>query len=320
VLFTQLKGNDGLLKSLGDIGITLNSDGKLQVDDARLDGLVASDLTAISSVFRSTGTTSIKELSFIGGTSKTKPSGTPGYEIFISALAQKLSAGAVDAQAGPLAQQEVLTFSGAAFSGGSYEIVLDVGMTQSQIVDKINGDAKLKGIMTASTVGGKLQLDAKDFGTAAAFDVMSNVATGGSGWGAGVVLQAAADIQGTINGEEAVGAGLILTGKAGNTNTDGLQVKYTGSTTGVIGNVTYAAGISDLMTGIVAQLTDSANGFLTNNDKGIQDQIDGIAKQISFKEEQLDAFRAILQARFNRMEMAIAELQAQQARIASFVS
>lgn len=320
VIFTQLQGNGGLLKSLGDMGITLDSDGRLEVDEAKLDSLLESNLDGLSNVFRSSGTTSVKELSFLGGTSKTKPSGATGYQVFITALGQKLSLGATVVQTGPLAQQEVLTFAGAALAGGSHEIVLDAGMTQTQIVDRINGDPKLKSLMTASIVGGKLQIDSKEFGTGAAFSVLSNVSTGGSGWGSGAVLQAAADVQGTINGEEAVGAGLVLTGKAGNPNTDGLQVRFNGNAIGSAGSVTFAQGVSDLMTGLIAGLTESTNGYLSNNDKALQDQIDGIAKQIAFKQEQVDVRRSILQARFNRMELAIAELQAQQARIAAFAS
>ena len=36
------------------------------------------------------------------------------------------------------------------------------------------------------------------------------------------------DVQGEINGEEATGKGQILTGNVGNSNTDGLAIRYTG--------------------------------------------------------------------------------------------
>jgi hypothetical protein len=36
------------------------------------------------------------------------------------------------------------------------------------------------------------------------------------------------DVQGEINGEEATGVGQILTGNTGNSNTDGLAIRYTG--------------------------------------------------------------------------------------------
>lgn len=318
ILYTQLKGNEGLFSSLSEVGISLNSDGKLEIDEIRLDAVLASDMTGLTSIFRSTGTTTVKALEYVGGTSNTKPSGEAGYQVFVTALAQKQISQAADAQAGPLAQAEVLTFTGPAFSGGSYEITLDTGMTQEQIIDRINGDSKLKGVLTASSDGGKLALTGKSYGTAAAYGVMSNVASGGSGWGSGTVVQAATDIAGTINGEDAVGAGQTLTGKAGNANTDGLQVKYTGVATGVIGTVTYSKGISDRVTGFIADVTESTNGLLTTNDKAIQDQIDGIADQISFRGDRIAAKRLVLQARFNRMEQIIAELQAQQARIAQF--
>lgn len=320
LIFTQLKGNSGLLSGLADIGITLDQDGKLNVDETRLDGQLQTNLNSIESIFRSSGTTSVKALEFLGGTSKTKPSGTPGYQVNITALAAKLQAEAAEAQAGALAQDEVLTFTGAAFAGGSYEVTLTAGMTQQQVIDKLNADPKLKKVLEVSSAGGKLQIHAKEYGTAAAFAVASNVASGngGTGWGSGVILQAASDVAGTINGEEAVGAGQVLTGKSGNQNTDGLQVKYTGNALGVAGSVTFAQGLSELMSGLMQKMTDSVNGSLTTNDKAIQDQIDSIAGQISFKQQQLAAKKAILQARFNRMEQMIAELQAQQARIASF--
>lgn len=319
-LFTPLKGNDGTLQSLGDIGITFDSGGKLKVDKDRLGTMLESNIDGVAAIFRSTGTTSVKELGFVSGTSKTKPSGAIGYQVFITALAAKQRTEAAEAQAGPLAQQEVLTFTGAAFGGSSYELTLEAGLTQQQVVDRINADPKLKGVMTATVDGGKLRLESSAFGTAAAFSLTSNVAAsgGGTGWGAGVELQAAADVAGTINGEAAIGAGQVLTGAAGNTNTDGLQVRYDGLTTGVVGTVTYSAGLSNLVGSAVVSVTDSVNGLLTQSDKAIQAQIDGLASTIAFRQEQLETKRLLLQTRFSRMEQMIAELQAQQARIASF--
>jgi len=320
-LFGAIQGNEGRFHSLADIGITLDADGKMKVDGDRLSSVLDSDLDGVSAIFRSTGATSVRELEFIGGTSKTKPSGPAGYQVFITALAQKQITEAAQAQGGALAQDEVFTFSGAAFGGGSYEITLEAGLTQEQVIERLNEDPRLKNLVSASSDGGKLRIESKNVGTANAFSLVSNVAAGGggTGWGAaGVSLQLAADIAGTINGEAAVGAGQVLTGAIGNANTEGLQFRYTGVAMGVVGTVSYSPGVAGFVGSAITSITDSVNGLLSQNDKAIQDQIDGLAKSIAFRQDQVEAKRQLLQSRFSRMEQMIAELQAQQARIASF--
>lgn len=317
-LYSQLKGAASLFSSLSEVGISLGDDGKLKVDDAKLDAALTDNLSSLQNLFRSSGTTTVKALEFVNGTTQTKPSGAAGYQVVITALAQKQITQAEAVQSGPLGQDEVLTFTGSGFGGGSYEITLQAGMTAAEIVDRINSDSKLKGTLVASLDAGKLTLTAKEAGSATTFSVMSNVATGGTGWGAGTSVQAGTDIAGTINGEEAVGSGSVLTGKTGNANTDGLQVRYTGNTTGVIGSVTFSLGIADRLTTYISGVTEATSGLLSANDKSLQEQIDGIASQIGFRQDQVAAKKALLQARFSRMEQILSELQAQQARIAQF--
>ena len=56
----------------------------------------------------------------------------------------------------------------------------------------------------------------------------------GGGLGQGIHVEGFA---GTINGETATGAGQFLTGDTANATTSGLQIQYTGSSTGLVGTI-----------------------------------------------------------------------------------
>ncbi|MEQ1934174.1 MAG: flagellar filament capping protein FliD, partial [Fimbriimonadaceae bacterium] len=206
------------------------------------------------------------------------------------------------------------------FGSTAYGLVLEAGLSQTQIVDKINADAKLKDLVTATVESGKLKITSKRFGTSSNFTATSNVAASptSSGWGTNTIAQAGTDIAGTLNGEAATGSGQILTGNVGNANTEGLQILYSGSASGAVGNLVFTKGIAAQVTEMVATYNDSVNGLLTANDKSLQTQIDTIASTISDKTEGLTLKREQLMLKFARMEQAISQLQAQQSSLASF--
>ncbi|MEQ1820934.1 MAG: flagellar filament capping protein FliD [Fimbriimonadaceae bacterium] len=320
LVFNTVTGLTSSYKNLTQIGFSFDKDGKLELNESALDTAVNTDSEAVGALFRSIGTSGSTQLGYVASTGKTKVSPPSGYAIDITQVAlQHANLGEV-VQTGNLAQQEVLTFNGTLFGSSAYSLVLESGLSQTQIADKINGDAKLKELVTATVDGGKLKLTSKRFGSSSNFTVTSNVAAGpnSSGWGINTVAQAGTDIAGTINGELATGNGQVLTGNKGNANTEGLQVLYSGSSTGNVGSVVFTKGIAAQVTEMVASYNDSVNGLLTANDQSLQTQIDSIAKTISEKTDGLSLKREQLMLKFARMEQAISQLQAQQSSIASF--
>ena len=83
----------------------------------------------------------------------------------------------------------------------------------------------------------------------AAANTAFNIANAGS---SGTVGVAGKDVKGTLNGEAATGTGNKLAGDAGNANTDGLTITYSGGTTGLAGTVTVQNNTLTLQIGAFA--------------------------------------------------------------------
>lgn len=318
-LFNTPAGLSGIYTNLTQIGFGLDTNGMITVDSSKLDKAVSENLDSLQALFRAVGSSTNSQISYLASTSKTKPSSAAGYSLVITQAATKHALDAELAQTSPLTQQEILTFNGTLFGNAPYDLILDAGLTQAQVVDKINADAKLKDLVSASIVGGKLQLTAKKFGTPGIYTVTSNRAAAAdtSGLGTPTISTQGVDVAGTINGEATTGSGQMLTGATGNANTEGLQILYTGTATGAVGTVVFTKGMGPIFSDLVATFTDATNGLMSATDKSIQDQIDGMSKSIEDLTARLADKQVSLKAKFSRMEQAIAQLQGQQQRLAA---
>jgi flagellar hook-associated protein 2 len=317
MLFNTVPGLNGEFRNLSAIGFGFDSDGMLKLDEARLDKAIKENPEALGALFRSVGTASNQDIRYVSSTSKTKPSESP-WDVVITQLATRATVTAGASQSGNLSLQETLTFNGSLFGGSDYELILEAGLTQEQVAAKINNDARLKELVTATIENGQLLLTSKRFGAASNFTVSSNRSGPGSTGLDSNTAVAGLDVEGTINGEEATGAGQFLTGKSGNPNTDGIQIMYTGATLGNVGTISFTKGMGAQITDLVGVFTDGVNGLLTANDNSIQAQVDNISKQIETMQERLQSKQVELRSRFLRMEQAISRMQSQQVRLAQF--
>lgn len=119
------------------------------------------------------------------------------------------------------------------------------------------------------------------------------------------------DVAGTINGKTATGAGQVLTGASGQTGIEGLVIKYTGTTTGIVGNIKLTMGVGELFNRALEQITDSTNGYLTVKTNSLQDEIDSYTKQISEMEARLSRKMDMLMAQYSAMETALSKIKNQ---------
>jgi flagellar hook-associated protein 2 len=169
-----------------------------------------------------------------------------------------------------------------------------------------------KASITASDSGGELTLAHADYGSAAGFDVAYTA--GGTDGSASLGLAAGSsrgtDAAGTIGGQSATGAGRLLVA-ATDTTAEGLQVRYTGSSTGSVGSVRFSRGIASLMQLVADAQVDPNTGSL----KGVVDALDtqqqGIASRIDDMQKRLDQRQQFLISRFNALEEAMAKAQQQ---------
>lgn len=321
LLFSNI--GDGSITNLAQIGFGYDDDGLLEFDATILDQAISSDPEGVRKLMMATGESTSNDLKFITSTSKTMNSGPSGFIVDITQLATFGNTTATVAQTLNTGPNETLTFDGAFFSNTPYNFIVAIGITQAELVAQINNDDTLGEMVTASIDGGGLlRIESKKLGTIGNFTVTSDQAasTSNSGIGtSGGTLTDGLNIAGTINGLDATGLGQFLTGDE-DTDVEGMQIMYTGSSTGNIGTVTFTRGLAAELTYSLANYTDSVNGLITTTDNSLQSQIDSIGDRIVSFQEQLDARREFLSRKFLEMERAISQLQSQQAQLNSMIN
>lgn len=321
MLFTNL--GTGSFKNLTDIGFSLDSDGKLTLDAAKLTAALDSDIDGVKNLMLATGTSANPALKYVSSGSKTVASGVGGYTVEITQPATVTTALSGTAKTTGNVAGEVLTFSGQLFGSTPVALSIQAGASLADIITQINNDSRLKSQVSASDDGGILRIDSKRYGSASAFSVVSNLGAAGDTSGVGTTgmsVTTGLDVAGTINGEAATGTGQFLLGNEGNATTAGLQIQYSGDTAGVVGSLAFNRGLASLMTYRLNSFTDGVDGMLTATDKSISDQIADIESRIASQEELLELREQTLRLKYAAMEEAIARLNSQGSQLSSFLS
>ena len=120
------------------------------------------------------------------------------------------------------------------------------------------------------------------------------------------------DVAGTINGEAATGSGQMLTGDSGEANVEGLSILYTGSANGTdAGTIKLTFGVAELYDRTLFGITDSVDGYVTNKQESIQDEINRYTTQIDEMEARLARKQETMTNRFVAMEVAMQKIQSQ---------
>lgn len=180
------------------------------------------------------GTSNDTDVTFLKGTSDTNAG---AYAVNITTVGERATYTAGSAQTAALAADEKLTINGVSIS-------LNAGLTQAQVVSKINEYTSQTGV-TADITGGATRLYTTAFGSNASLSVVSNVAAGATSSGFGTTLQTdnGVDIAGDIGGISFTGVGNVLTATSGAAKGLTLQLATdsadpTTTVTGAQGNVT----------------------------------------------------------------------------------
>ena len=184
-----------------------------------------------------TGVVSGANLEFVGATQGTKSSGPNGYEIHITQAARRAQVTGTMALDNTIIDQgEQITIT-----EGSKTVNFKTikGETVENNLNALSAAIKEAGLnvdlirpeerTTDANAPQIISLRHQQFGSEHSFKVSSRTA--------GLVstqsdvydtIDNGLDVQGEINGEEATGKGQVLSGNTGNTNTEGLAIRYTG--------------------------------------------------------------------------------------------
>lgn len=174
------------------------------------------------------------DVTFLKGTSETT-AGT--YAVAVTTAGQRATVSAGTDQTAALAADEILTVN-------NVNITLSAGLTQAQVVSRINEFTGQTGVV-AEIETGTTRLYSVAFGSDVDISVVSNQAAAATSTGIGttVLTDAGVDIVGTIGGTSFNGKGNVLTATSGSAK--GLVVQLaadsanaTATVTGAQGNIT----------------------------------------------------------------------------------
>lgn len=192
------------------------------------------------------GVVSDSDITFLKGTADT----TAGaHAITVTTEGERATETSGTAQTQALAADEVLTINNVSIS-------LSAGLSQSQVVDRINEFTAQTGV-TAETDSGSTRLYTKDFGSDATISVVSNTAADSTSSGFGTTLETdtGVDVIGTIAGTSFTGSGNILTASTGVAKGLSIQIGTDGSDATLT-----VGGTGDLAQGTVS-VSDNALTF-----------------------------------------------------------
>lgn len=154
------------------------------------------------------GTPSDSDVTFLKATTDTA---TGSHAISITTAGERANVSNGTAQTAALAQDETLTING-------IQVTLSAGLTQSDVINRINEFTSQTGVVAEDQGGGTTRLRTTAFGSNADISVISDVAAAAdsSGFGTTELTDSGVDIVGTIGGTSYTGQGRVLTANSGN--------------------------------------------------------------------------------------------------------
>ncbi|HZW20784.1 flagellar filament capping protein FliD [Noviherbaspirillum sp.] len=324
LLSAQVEGG-GAFSTLSQVGVSLQKDGTLAVDNDKLKKAMESNFNDIAALFAATGKATDSLVSYVSATNATAP-GT--YAVNVTKLAtQGKTVGQAAAALTIGASNDTLEVK---LDGKTATIKLEqktyasADALAAEVQAKINGAADLAGSsVTVSQTGGVLTIMSARYGSD------SNVSITGGNGKAGLVggtptTTDGVNVEGTINGVAAKGSGQFLTGADKNA-AEGLKVQITGTALGNRGTVSYSKGYayqfdkmidSMLATkGPVSSRTDGFNESLKSLDKQkerINDRLEQVEKRYRAQFAALDVMLANMTKTSNYLAQQLANLPTSQ--------
>jgi flagellar hook-associated protein 2 len=290
--------------SLGGIGITVDNEGLLVIDNAKLDDALANDLDTVEKLFATVGASTSSKIEFLAAGAATEP-GT--YAVVITQPAEQAFVLGNQDIAGPITNEEILTFT---VGGVDHAVTVAAGSTLEQAVESINSQLQTKGLdLVAAAEGNRLRLASGAYGSETEIQVLSDQSGSSStqlGIGTTLRTDIGGDVVGTIGGLAATGQGQTLTGGDG-TAVEGLEIFVTATSAGFVGNITVSTGVGIQLEATLESLTDAESGLVVLRQEGLGETIEDINDQIENLEDRIVAEEARLRGEFTRLEATLAQ-------------
>lgn len=327
----SISGLSSTLNSSSQLGLMFDANGKMTIDDTKLDDALKTSLTGVLRLFGAYSVSSHAGVKYLSSTEDTQSVGTAGYAVTITQAATQASLvidSAGDGLPAALGGDETLTVNGTA-------ITLQTDMTRAQVIAAINAKSSTTGVRASLTgadgtgTGNFLTFTQVGFGSKNIIRVSSNLAADGtnSGIGTATISDSTAgagntgvsglDVIGTINGQAATGLGRVLTSTEGDAK--GLRLSIESTITGDLGSTVFSRGIGSMIDILLGKATGT-NGTIENKQDTIQAQLTALDDNILRSTESANREIQRQRDRFNAMEVALSKLQQQSAQLNSQIA
>lgn len=312
-----VEGLTGSVRSLLDIGVKTEANGKLALDTTKLNSALAANRDDVIALFAPVGQPSDSGVSYLASTTDTKP-GT--YALSVTSAATR---GALNGAANPAS----LVVDG---SNDTFKVKVDgvasgaIQLSQSntytthslaaELQSRINGDSALKAdsisvAVTYNSSENRFVIQSQRYGSASTVQITqvgaegSGATVGGLGVGTGTAGQ---DAVATLDGKAVGASGRQLTGTSDTSK--GLKLALSDDLTGARGTVRFTRGLAEQFGTALGGILDT-NGTVDARLKGLQKSVEQISTQRTKLDDRLQTLQQRLLKQFNDMDTIVSQFQ-----------
>lgn len=264
---------------IGDIGMTINQDGTLKLDETKFKAAIEKDPTLAKKIMGSTSEISSDAFEIVDTGSL--PDGVHEITIDVAPEKAKLNGGALANPTSFATDSELVLMLG----GKEVKIDFPAGdYTPEQVVAKINSAANKAGSTDYTATidkDGKLAIESREYGTLQSIEVKSDLPELGLTKDTKVNGQ---DVRGYINGERVIGSGTTFKASVG--SSEGLEIKIDPAKL-VLGekvSLKTQTGVLDRMENTFDKLLDPLDGTLSQDIKNREKELNAEASDSLLKD------------------------------------
>ncbi len=316
------------INRFGAFGISINRQGKLDFNEAKLDSLLNGEVDGvgideIKRGFALTAATTNNDVRLVAGTKDTKESTAGVFQVDVSQAAEVASVTATTALGASTvvdATNNTLTLKLDGVSSGT--ITLSEGTyTQEELAEelqtRLRGDSAIgKSLPTVTVSSSKLVITSAQYGSTSEVSTLAGTAiTSGILGFDGSETDTGLDVVGKfiVNGvdETATGSGRTLTADDSNTNTAGMRVQVELTSSQLNGDstpeaeLTVTRGVASKLSLFIDGLLDLTSGRLKTLEEKFQSDADSVQKQIDKEQKFFEARKLALEKSFAAMDSAV---------------
>ncbi|MBI3562471.1 MAG: flagellar filament capping protein FliD [Gammaproteobacteria bacterium] len=301
------------LVSLASIGIDIQRDGSLTVDDSKLAKAINDNFDEVTHLFSRTGSSTDPLVKFLTandnstmGSYALRVSQLPTHGYYLGASSGDLDAYTLDGEKNSfIIKVDGVTSGPIVMPAKEYP---DGKTIAAELTRQINGDNSLKrsgAAVTVRYVADQLVIESAKRGSQSQVDI---IAADADIRGLGIDPAegiAGTDIAGTLGNEPAEGSGNRLTGRKA---AYGLQVEVLGGKTGDRGEVVFSRGVAEQLSAVLDDYL-SNQGIIATRNKGYDTRIKDIGGQRDQMERHLAATQQRLLKQYSSLDALMGKMR-----------